>query len=128
MRVHGGLYCLRIITRKYEFRSDDEGAPLAAILAATFPPLLATLQGLLASPSASTDAAVCLKLARADGGRGALFFSRRPSSRRPALPLRRPAPARRAYDKPLYNPLSPPLNPHQTRPNPKPCPKPQKPS
>ena len=83
MRVHGGLYCLRIITRKYEFRSDDEGAPLADILAATFPPLLATLQGLLASPSASTDVAVCLKLAR---GRPRAPSLRAPRCTQPPFP------------------------------------------
>jgi hypothetical protein len=35
---------LRLLTRKYEFKDEDEREPLAQIVSVTFPPLLAIFQ------------------------------------------------------------------------------------
>ena len=43
-QVWGALYVLRVLTRKYEFKDEDERAPLAPVVTAAFPPLLAMLQ------------------------------------------------------------------------------------
>ena len=40
----GALYVLRVLTRKYEFKDEEERAPLAPVVTAAFPPLLAMLQ------------------------------------------------------------------------------------
>ena len=39
-RMHGALYALRILARKYEFRDEEDRAPLEAIVNTTFPLLL----------------------------------------------------------------------------------------
>jgi hypothetical protein len=36
-RVHGGLYALRIVARKYEFRDEEERAPMNEIINTCFP-------------------------------------------------------------------------------------------
>lgn len=61
-RMHGALYALRILARKYEFRDEEDRAPLKAIIAATFPVLLALLQQLQANPSPSPQVALHSKL------------------------------------------------------------------
>jgi hypothetical protein len=43
-RLYGGLYALRILTRKYEFRDDEERVPLGSIVDSTFPGLLRIFQ------------------------------------------------------------------------------------
>ena len=43
-QVWGALYVLRVLTRKYEFKDEDDRAPLAPVVNAAFPPLLAMLQ------------------------------------------------------------------------------------
>ena len=50
-QVWGALYVLRVLTRKYEFKDEDERAPLAPVVNAAFPPLLAMLQVRLRAPS-----------------------------------------------------------------------------
>lgn len=43
-RLYGGLLMVRLLARKYEFKDDDEREPLAHIVSATFPALLAIFQ------------------------------------------------------------------------------------
>lgn len=44
-RIHGGLFTLRILMRKYEFRQDDEdSASRTAVITSTFPLLLHIFQ------------------------------------------------------------------------------------
>lgn len=43
-RLYGGMLMLRLLTRKYEFKDDTEREPLAQVVAAAFPPLLAVFQ------------------------------------------------------------------------------------
>ena len=43
-QVWGALYVLRVLTRKYEFKDEEDRAPLAPVVNAAFPPLLAMLQ------------------------------------------------------------------------------------
>lgn len=49
-RVHGGLVALRLLARKYEFRDEEERAPLDGIIGTTFPLLLHIFRQLLAAP------------------------------------------------------------------------------
>lgn len=39
-RIGGALYVLRLLARKYEFRDEEDRAPLEAIVNTTFPVLL----------------------------------------------------------------------------------------
>ncbi|KXZ43736.1 hypothetical protein GPECTOR_81g184 [Gonium pectorale] len=50
VRVHGALLALRLLARKYEFRDEEERAPLDGIIASAFPLLLHIFQQLLAAP------------------------------------------------------------------------------
>ena len=43
-RISGALYVLRFLARKYEFRDEDERAPLEGVVNATFPTLLQIFQ------------------------------------------------------------------------------------
>ena len=52
-RLHGGLYALRILSRKYEFRDEDDRAPLNTIVNSAFPVLLHIFQQMLASQANS---------------------------------------------------------------------------
>lgn len=61
-RMHGALYALRILARKYEFRDEEDRAPLKDLIAATFPALLALLQQLQQNPSPSPQVALHAKL------------------------------------------------------------------
>lgn len=56
-RLHGALYALRLMTRKYEFRDADDRIPLDAIVKTTFPTLLQVFQ-----VSVYLFAACCLPL------------------------------------------------------------------
>ncbi len=40
LRIGGALYVLRLLARKYEFRDEEDRAPLEAIVNTTFPLLL----------------------------------------------------------------------------------------
>ena len=56
-RIYGGLFALRILMRKYEFRQDDEDqTSRTAVISSTFPLLLHIFQVCLLSP-ATTRAA-----------------------------------------------------------------------
>ncbi|KAG1660790.1 hypothetical protein FOA52_011331 [Chlamydomonas sp. UWO 241] len=61
-RLYGGLYALRILARKYEFRDEAERAPLNSIASAALPVLLQLLQQLLASPAGTNQVAMLIKL------------------------------------------------------------------
>ncbi|KAG2439798.1 hypothetical protein HYH02_010433 [Chlamydomonas schloesseri] len=50
VRVHGGLLALRLLARKYEFRDEEERAPLDGVIATSFPLLLHIFRQLLAAP------------------------------------------------------------------------------
>lgn len=43
-RLYGALFALRILTRKYEFKDEEERAPLGTLVDATFPILLRIFQ------------------------------------------------------------------------------------
>lgn len=43
-RLYGALFALRILARKYEFKDEEERAPLGTLVEATFPILLRILQ------------------------------------------------------------------------------------
>ncbi len=57
--MYGGLFALRILARKYEFRDEDERAPLVAIINATFPVLLQIMQQLMANPAPGGRSSAC---------------------------------------------------------------------
>ncbi|KAL4855989.1 Importin beta-like SAD2 [Chlorella vulgaris] len=61
-RISGALCVLRFLARKYEFRDEEERAPLEAVINATFPILLHIFQMLLAMDSSSPELAELLKL------------------------------------------------------------------
>eukprot|EP00878_Enallax_costatus_P038160 GHUV01043324.1.p1 GENE.GHUV01043324.1~~GHUV01043324.1.p1 ORF type:complete len:672 (+),score=261.35 GHUV01043324.1:958-2973(+) len=61
-RMYGGLLVLRVLTRKYEFRDDEERAPLGPIINASFPVLLSLMQQLSADTSSSQQIAEFMKL------------------------------------------------------------------
>ncbi|GFH24941.1 importin N-terminal domain-containing protein, partial [Haematococcus lacustris] len=64
LRVHGGLYALRLVVRKYEMRDSkgEEADTQAALVNATFPVLLHIFQQLLASPALTPDVCLYIKL------------------------------------------------------------------
>jgi hypothetical protein len=61
-RVFGALYALRILTRKYEFKDEEERTPVYHIINTTFPVLLEILNHLLALPNPSIEVADLIKL------------------------------------------------------------------
>lgn len=61
-RTHGALYALRILTRKYEFRDEDDRPHLNAILNTTLPVLLQIFNSLLSLDTHDPQIAVYLKL------------------------------------------------------------------
>ncbi|GIL84239.1 hypothetical protein Vretimale_15865 [Volvox reticuliferus] len=60
-RVYGGLLALRLLARKYEFRDEEERAPLEGIITTAFPLLLHIFRQLLAAPP-STQISGYIKL------------------------------------------------------------------
>ena len=48
--MHGGLLALRLLARKYEFRDEEERAPLDGVITTSFPLLLHIFRQLLAAP------------------------------------------------------------------------------
>lgn len=61
-RVFGALYALRILTRKYEFKDEEERMPVYHIINTTFPVLLEILNYLLALPNPAIEIADLIKL------------------------------------------------------------------
>ena len=64
-RLYGALYALRILARKYEFKDEEDRAPLTGIVNGTFPALLqlfqvppATESSLLYSPQNALQSAL----------------------------------------------------------------------
>jgi hypothetical protein len=96
-QLYGGMLMLRLLTRKYEFKDEDEREPLAQIVSVAFPPLLAIFQVHAARTSemlckmpctllGASNAANCLVLHTAVSQccracwRGAAFLRRQHSS------------------------------------------------
>ncbi|KAJ6801624.1 importin beta-like SAD2 [Iris pallida] len=61
-QVYGALYVLRILSRKYEFKSDEERTPVYLIVEETFPPLLHIFHKLVQIVNPSIEAADLIKL------------------------------------------------------------------
>lgn len=60
--LYGGLFALRHICRKYEYKDAAERAVLYGVVREAFPQLLSVLQSLLALPGCSPEVAELLKL------------------------------------------------------------------
>ncbi|CAL5220954.1 g3058 [Coccomyxa viridis] len=61
-RLYGALFALRILARKYEFKDEEDRAPLTGIVNGAFPVLLQLFQSLLASKSPAVEIAELQKL------------------------------------------------------------------
>ncbi|KAL5542858.1 hypothetical protein UlMin_010568 [Ulmus minor] len=61
-QIHGALFVLRILSRKYEFKSDDERVPVHHIVEETFPPLLNIFNRLVQIANPSIEVAELIKL------------------------------------------------------------------
>lgn len=61
-QVYGALYVLRILSRKYEFKSEDERTPVYLIIDEAFPPLLNIFNRLVQIPSPTIEIAELIKL------------------------------------------------------------------
>ncbi|KAB1213416.1 hypothetical protein CJ030_MR5G003514 [Morella rubra] len=61
-QVYGALYVLRILARKYEFKSDEERSPVYHIVEETFPHLLNIYNRLVQIPNPALDVADLIKL------------------------------------------------------------------
>ncbi|KAK9932780.1 hypothetical protein M0R45_020003 [Rubus argutus] len=61
-QVYGALFVLRILSRKYEFKSDDERTPVYHIVEETFPHLLNIFNRLVQIPNPSLEVADLIKL------------------------------------------------------------------
>ncbi|CAD5166944.1 unnamed protein product [Musa acuminata subsp. malaccensis] len=61
-QVFAALYVLRVLSRKYEFKSDDERTPLHLIVEDTFPLLLNIFNKLIQIMNPSIEVAVLIKL------------------------------------------------------------------
>ncbi|GAB2226832.1 hypothetical protein Droror1_Dr00008623 [Drosera rotundifolia] len=61
-QVYGALFVLRILSRKYEFKSDEERTPIYSIVEETFVPLLNIFNKLVQISSPSVDVAELIKL------------------------------------------------------------------
>ncbi|KAL8157667.1 hypothetical protein AgCh_002392 [Apium graveolens] len=61
-QVYGALFVLRILSRKYEFKSDEERIPVHHIVQETFPSLMVIFNGLVQIPSPSIEVADLIKL------------------------------------------------------------------
>uniref|UniRef100_A0A7S0V0E3 Importin N-terminal domain-containing protein n=1 Tax=Polytomella parva TaxID=51329 RepID=A0A7S0V0E3_9CHLO len=60
--LHGSLYALRIVCRKYEFRSEEDREPLDNLINLIFGPVLTVFKQLLAQPAETPGLAPFLKL------------------------------------------------------------------
>ncbi|KAF3457074.1 hypothetical protein FNV43_RR01731 [Rhamnella rubrinervis] len=61
-QVYGALFVLRILSRKYEFKSDEERVPVYHIVEETFPNLLNIFNKLVQIPNPSLEVADLIKL------------------------------------------------------------------
>ncbi|GAB4834165.1 secondary alcohol dehydrogenase (SADH2) [Ancistrocladus abbreviatus] len=61
-QVYGALFVLRILARKYEFKSDEERTPVHLIVEETFPHLLNIFNKLVQIANPSLDVAELIKL------------------------------------------------------------------
>ncbi|KAJ4968064.1 hypothetical protein NE237_014765 [Protea cynaroides] len=61
-QVYGALFVLRILARKYEFKSDEERTPVYLIVEETFPHLLNIFNRLVQIPNPSLEVADLIKL------------------------------------------------------------------
>ncbi|KAB2600365.1 importin-7-like protein [Pyrus ussuriensis x Pyrus communis] len=61
-QVYGALFVLRILSRKYEFKTDEERTPVYRIVEETFPPLLNIFNRLVQIPNPSLEVADLIKL------------------------------------------------------------------
>ncbi|KAM7261408.1 hypothetical protein ACFE04_008775 [Oxalis oulophora] len=61
-QVYGALFVLRILSRKYEFKSDDERTPVSHIVEETFPHLLNIFNKLVQIVNPSLEVADLIKL------------------------------------------------------------------
>ncbi|KAJ1696994.1 hypothetical protein LUZ63_005506 [Rhynchospora breviuscula] len=61
-QIFGALFVLRILTRKYEFKSDEERVPLHMVVEETFPRLLNIFNNLVQLPNPSIEVADLMKL------------------------------------------------------------------
>ncbi|ERN11860.1 importin beta-like SAD2 [Amborella trichopoda] len=61
-QVYGALFVLRILSRKYEFKSDEERTPVYLIVEETFPPLLIIFSRLVQYVNPPLEVADLLKL------------------------------------------------------------------
>uniref|UniRef100_A0A061RWK7 Putative importin-7 n=1 Tax=Tetraselmis sp. GSL018 TaxID=582737 RepID=A0A061RWK7_9CHLO len=61
-RLHGALYALRILARKYEFKDKDERGPLGMVINNSFPMLLQIFQAILSEGSRNVEVAELIKL------------------------------------------------------------------
>ncbi|XP_010542760.1 PREDICTED: importin beta-like SAD2 isoform X1 [Tarenaya hassleriana] len=61
-QIYGALFVLRILSRKYEFKSDEERTPVYHIVEETFPQLLTIFNGLVQIANPSLEIAEFMKL------------------------------------------------------------------
>nr|GEV10139.1 importin beta-like SAD2 [Tanacetum cinerariifolium] len=61
-QVYGALFVLRILARKYEFKSDDERTPVHHVVEETFPHLLNIFSRLVQIPNPPIEVADLIKL------------------------------------------------------------------
>eukprot|EP00898_Chlorokybus_atmophyticus_P004844 jgi/Chlat1/5360/Chrsp35S05283 len=61
-RAYAALLALRLLSRKYEFKDEEDRIPMHAIIANMFPLLLNMLQALLAVPNPTPEIAELIKL------------------------------------------------------------------
>ncbi|TQD89342.1 hypothetical protein C1H46_025108 [Malus baccata] len=61
-QVYGALFVLRILSRKYEFKTDEERTPVYRIVEETFPPLLNIFNRLVQISNPSLEVADLIKL------------------------------------------------------------------
>ncbi|KAJ8644036.1 hypothetical protein MRB53_005784 [Persea americana] len=61
-QVYAALYILRILSRKYEFKSDEERTPIYLIVEETFPHLLSIFNRLVQIPNPMLEVADLIKL------------------------------------------------------------------
>ncbi|KAJ0261946.1 Importin beta-like SAD2 [Hirschfeldia incana] len=61
-QIYGALFVLRILSRKYEFKSDEERTPVTRIVEETFPLLLNIFNGLIHIENPSLEIAELMKL------------------------------------------------------------------
>ncbi|KAG2410271.1 Importin beta-like SAD2-like protein [Vigna angularis] len=61
-QVHATLFVLRILSRKYEFKSDEERTPVYGVVQHTFPLLLTIINALVQIANPSVEVADLIKL------------------------------------------------------------------